>query len=210
MADETIYYVGDPMCSWCWGFAPVLDAVKAAIPEELPLVYVMGGLAKDSDEPMPQETREYIQGQWRLVTEQTGATFNWDFWDDCQPRRSTYPACRAAISAGLQQEDAVATMFEAIQRAYYQEARNPSDLDTLTALAGELSLDRDRFAEDVVSDEVEQLLQDGFNVRRSLGVREFPSLVYKNGEEQTWLVKGWASKDTALRMLEEVGIPLAV
>ena len=47
-------------------------------------------------------------------------------------------------------------------------------------------------------------------MRRSLGVREFPSLVYKNGEEQTWLVKGWASKDTALRMLEEVGIPLAV
>jgi putative protein-disulfide isomerase len=209
MGDDTIYYVGDPMCSWCWGFAPVLQGVKDVIPAEIPLVYVMGGLAKDSDEPMPQETREYIKGQWHLVTEQTGASFNWDFWEKCEPRRSTYPACRAAICAGLQQPDSVAGMFEAIQHAYYQEARNPSDFDTLTELAGEQSLDVARFAKDLVSDEAERALQEGFNVRRSLGVREFPSLVYKRGEDQTWLVKGWANKEDVFQKIEEAGIVVA-
>ena len=210
MADDTIFYVGDPMCSWCWGFAPVLQAVKDVLPAEIPLVYVMGGLAKDSDEPMPQETQEYIQGQWRLVTEQTGATFNWDFWEKCEPRRSTYPACRAVICAGLQNPDAIPELFEGIQHAYYQEARNPSDLDTLTEIAGRLSLEADRLGADVISEEAERLLQEGFNVRRSLGVREFPSLVYKRGDDQTWLVKGWASKETVFQKLEEVGIVVAV
>ncbi len=210
MSDGRIYYVGDPMCSWCWGFAPVLEAVRQAIPNEVPLVYVMGGLAKDSDEPMPQETREYIQGQWRSVTEQTGASFNWDFWEKCQPRRSTYPACRGVICAGLQREDAITDMFEAVQHAYYQEARNPSDLDTLADLAGRLSLDVDRFMADVISDEAEGLLQDGFNVRRSLGVRQFPSLVFTRGDEQAWLVKGWADKATTFRRLEDVGIGVVV
>ena len=99
-------------------------------------VYVMGGLARDSDDPMPEETRAYVQMNWREVTKTTGAEFNWDFWRKCKPRRSTYPACRAVLAAGAQREDAVPEMFDAIQRAYYREARNPSDIDTLTAVAG--------------------------------------------------------------------------
>ena len=86
---ETLYYVADPMCSWCWGFQPVLGRVKAALPEEVTLRYVMGGLAKDTDEPMPEETRAYVQNAWREVSATTGARFNWDFWSRCKPRRSS-------------------------------------------------------------------------------------------------------------------------
>lgn len=200
------------MCSWCWGFHPVLSAVKEAVPSDLPITYVMGGLAKDSDEPMPEETQHYVQDQWRLVTDQTGVTFNWDFWEVCQPRRSTYPACRAVIAASFQRPDAVADMYEAIQRAYYQEARNPSDGLTLTALSGELepSLDEGQFTEDLVSEAAEAALQEGFNVRRLLGVREFPSLVLaEEGSEPTWIVKGWADLDTVNTRLEAAGVSLA-
>ena len=144
-----LYYVADPMCSWCWGFKPVLDEVRTALPKGISLVYVMGGLAKDSDEPMPEETRQYVQMNWRQVTEEAGATFNWDFWTNCQPRRSTYPACRAVLAASAQQENSVPEMFEAIQRAYYQEARNPSDNATLVALADEIGLDKRRFEYDL-------------------------------------------------------------
>ena len=27
--DKEIIYVGDPMCSWCWGFSPVLKRIEA-------------------------------------------------------------------------------------------------------------------------------------------------------------------------------------
>ena len=130
--DLRLYYVADPMCSWCWGFRPVLQEVVAALPETVPVVYVMGGLAKDSDEPMPEATRAYVQRNWRDVTATTGAEFNWDFWSECKPRRSTYPACRAVLAARAQREDAVPELFDAIQRAYYREAGNPSDIETLT------------------------------------------------------------------------------
>ena len=123
-----LIYVGDPMCSWCWGFSRALDGVHDLV-GEVPIRYVMGGLARDSDKPMLDETRAYIQGQWRMVTAETGAEFNWSFWEVNVPRRSTYPSCRAVIAAGIQ--GAARLMFEAIQRAYYQQARNPSDLSTL-------------------------------------------------------------------------------
>ena len=54
---KTLYYVADPMCSWCWGFQPVLEKVKEAVPEELSPVYIMGGLARDTDDPMPDVMR---------------------------------------------------------------------------------------------------------------------------------------------------------
>lgn len=199
-----LYYVADPMCSWCWGFRPVLQAIVSALPESVRVAYVMGGLAKDSDDPMPEETRAYVQRNWRDVAATTGAEFNWDFWRECKPRRSTYPACRAVLAAKAQREDAVPEMFDAIQRAYYREARNPSDIETLTAVAGSLTppLDVETFERDIGSPEIEAALQAGFNQRRSMGVREFPSVIVKSGDEQTDIVRGWANTETAMARLE--------
>lgn len=183
-----LIYVADPMCSWCWGFRATIEAVHALpnvsegsdAPEDLGIEYIMGGLAPDSDEQMPAETQAYVQDQWRKVTAETSATFNWDFWETCSPRRSTYPACRAVIAA--ERQGLGRAMFEAIQVAYYQEARNPSDLSTLGALAAELELDQDTFDLDIVSDKVESDLQAGFEVRRSLRANEFPSLILQTSE----------------------------
>ena len=81
---KTLYYVADPMCSWCWGFQPVLEKVKEALPEELSPVYIMGGLARDTDDPMPDVMQAHIQRAWREVAAITGASFNWDFWEKCK------------------------------------------------------------------------------------------------------------------------------
>ena len=171
-----LYYVVDPMCSWCWGFRTVFKELLSELPSAVQIQYVMGGLAPDSDEPMPGETRDYVQSQWRAVAHATGANFNWDFWEKCQPRRSTYPACRAVITAGQQNEDKLPEMIDAIQHAYYQQARNPSDLHTLAELADEIGLDVEKFTKDIHSLKVEQLLQTDFHLRRQLNVRSFPSL----------------------------------
>lgn len=50
----TLYYIHDPMCSWCWGFTPIWQKIRAQLPADLPVVYLLGGLAPDSDDPMPQ------------------------------------------------------------------------------------------------------------------------------------------------------------
>jgi putative protein-disulfide isomerase len=171
-----LYFILDPMCSWCWGFRSAFEQLRLALSERIHIQYVMGGLAPDSDEPMPEKTREYVQSQWKLVTNNTGAEFNWDFWQRCQPRRSTYPACRAVIASGLQNEDARADMIYAIQRAYYVNAKNPSDLDTLIECATEIGLDTERFTRDMQSAQIDQLLMDELQLRSRLGVTSFPSL----------------------------------
>ncbi|MBT7670960.1 MAG: DsbA family protein [Proteobacteria bacterium] len=175
----TIYYVVDPMCSWCWGFAPVWREFVSEIPESVAVVDLMGGLAPDNEAPMDSAMRQYVQDAWGAVKARTGAEFNFEFWNKCEPKRSTYPACRAVIAAGEQASGARSLMYDAIQRAYFLEARNPSDAEALECVAGEIGLDRKQFTEDLGSDHINRIFQLELESVAKLGVSGFPTIVVK-------------------------------
>lgn len=174
----TLYYVHDPMCSWCWAFAPVLQALEAGLPSGLAVTRLLGGLAPDTDEPMPEPMRRYLQSTWRRIGQTVpGTRFDFRFWEVCRPRRATYPACRAVIAARQQGESFDRAMTRAIQHAYYLDARNPSEDDTLVALARELGLDADAFAGALNAPATQARLDTEIARARSLGADSFPSLV---------------------------------
>ncbi|MBT8079963.1 MAG: DsbA family protein [Gammaproteobacteria bacterium] len=176
---NTLYYFHDPMCSWCWGYRPESQLLFDKLPKGVTRVNVLGGLAPDSDEPMPAALREAIPGTWRRIENLLGTKFNYDFWTKCAPRRSTYPACRAVIAAAKQ--GAEEEMIHAIQRAYYLQARNPSDLEMLAELAAEIGLDRSRFVEDIRSAGVEDELQRQIAFALQAPISGFPSLALEAG-----------------------------
>lgn len=179
--DTTLYYVHDPMCSWCYAFAPVWTKIREQLPAGLNVQYVLGGLAPDADEPMPPETSAYVQEQWRKVQQTVpGTAFNFNFWEKCQPRRATYPACRTVLLARQQGGVYEIAMIRAIQQAYYREARNPSDTDTLCALAQQIGLDVDAFAEALNADATRQALLADINFARSIGGNSFPALILQH------------------------------
>jgi len=197
----TLFYIMDPMCSWCYGFQSVINEVIETLPDGIEIRYVMGGLAPDSKAPMPEETQQYIQKIWRAIAERTGAEFNFDFWARCKPRRSTYPSCRAVLAAGRQGQAQMPVMIHAVQKAYYRQARNPSIDQTLIELAGEIDLDAAQFATDLNSSDVEQLLQADFNFRNHLGVQGFPTLVLKT-DKYYGLAIGYSEAEPILKRLE--------
>ena len=178
MNSATLFYIHDPMCSWCWGFSHTWNKVKNSLPSEINVQYVLGGLAPDSSEVMPNEMREYIQMNWHKIEQKIpGVSFNYTFWDSCTPKRSTYPACRAVIAVKNQNPDLEQTMVKLIQQAYYLEAKNPSEDDVLISLAKTLDLDIKQFTHDLNSESTQQKLLDDIALMQSLGVSSFPSLV---------------------------------
>lgn len=178
----TLYYVHDPMCSWCWGFAPVWQQVHERLADSpVQVKYLLGGLAPDSDQPMAQEMQATLQNVWRRIQQHIpGTEFNFDFWRQCQPRRSTWSACRAVLAAARQQQEQ--TMISAIQQAYYLRALNPSDDEVLVQLAVELGLDGERFAADLNSTEIRETLQQQMQLAYSMPINGFPSLVLQTGQ----------------------------
>lgn len=181
-----VSYVYDPMCSWCWGYRPTWLALQQAIHEQLPNVHInysLGGLAPDSDEPMSLHTQEVLKHGWKRIANQLGTKFNFDYWEKCKPRRSTYPACRACLIAresGLEKQ-----MILAIQEAYYLNAKNPSDDDTLIALAKKIGLDEIAFSKQLFSPAIQQQLLSEIQQTHTLPINGFPSLVLSiDGQHQ--------------------------
>lgn len=182
-----LYYVHDPMCSWCWGFYPQWQALKSALAQRfddrLEVVNVVGGLAVDSHEPMPESMQQAIQGYWRDIQSQLGTEFNFDFWTLNTPRRSTFESCRATLAITYQcksadeKKTAQNAMIDAIQKAYYLRAMNPSDVEVLSALAEELGFDRQRFKADMISAQLAEEFDRQLQLARSLPIDGFPSLV---------------------------------
>ncbi len=197
-----LYYAHDPMCSWCWAFRPSLLSLLEGLPKEIESLRLLGGLAPDSEDPMPEETRQLVKGHWQTIEKQVpGTKFNYDFWAECEPRRCTYPSCRAVIAARNQGQEFDAKMTFAIQQAYYLQARNPSDYSILIELSDELGLDKDRFAKDIKSTEINEILQQEIKLSRRLNLNSFPSLLLDNGENQLRINPDYINTDA---MLEKI------
>ena len=185
--NNTLYYVHDPMCSWCWAFRPTWLKVLSKLPSHINVRYLLGGLAADSNIPMPLETQKYVEENWIKIQKVVpGTEFNYDFWTLNEPRRSTYLSCRSVIAAKKQHPDFEVLMTEGIQRAYYLNALNPSNEDTLIQIAKDKGLNEKLFKKDLKSIEINKLLLDQIQITKTMPISGFPSLVLvKEGNLET-------------------------
>jgi len=176
MNKPVLYHVYDPMCSWCWGYRKTWLKLSSALEADgIIIKYQLGGLAPDSDVLMPIELQQTLQNIWRRIQQQLGTEFNFDFWTQCKPQRSTYPACRACLIArenGKEKE-----MLYAIQEAYYLQAKNPSLNSVLIALAEQIGLNKLEFKEQLDSNSTHQKLLQEITSSHQLPIQGFPSLV---------------------------------
>lgn len=181
MIKKTLYYIYDPMCSWCYAFSKTFKMLKEELSDDINIVYIAGGLAINTDETMTKEMALNIENIWKTIEKQTNTSFNYDFWKNNIPRRSTYLSCQAVIAAKLQNKEV--EMLEKIQEFYYLKALNPSDKDILIKAAIEINLDINKFQLDLYSKGTKDLLTKDLKKRDSLRVQSFPSLVLQYKKE---------------------------
>jgi len=193
------------MCSWCWGFSRALNELLDKIPQEIEVQSLLGGLAPDSDITMPESMQQSIKENWsRIEKSIPDVKFNFDFWRKNIPRRSTYPACRAVIAARRQGKEYEKKMTEAIQQAYYRQARNPSDISTLIELSKELGLSVEKFQSDLLSTEVDNILKQEINLSRALYAESLPTLVLMltDSNEASTITINYNDSDTMLNEIK--------
>lgn len=177
LENNTLYYIYDPMCSWCYAFEESLAEITQKLPALISFKLILGGLAADTDIAMPAETQNMIQKAWQQIEHTVPSIqFNFDFWSKNTTYRSTYPACRAVLAANLQGKDFSGAMRKSIQQAYYKNAKNPSLSATLLQCAESINLDAKRFSADLISNKVNTKLLEQIEFSRSLSVNSYPSL----------------------------------
>jgi putative protein-disulfide isomerase len=172
-----LIYIADPMCSWCYGFAPVIEALEAEFGDRLPIKLLMGGLRPGNVQPMRDKDAEYIRGAWANVNKASGQPFDFAFFDRTGFVYDTEPACRAVVVARHMNSGGALAFMHRLQTAFYANNRDITDENVLADLAGEAGLDRTGFLETFRSPHaINATLQD-FSVAIDAGVRGFPTLI---------------------------------
>lgn len=203
MRDLEFIYVGDPMCSWCWGFAPVLERMTEVY--EIPIRVVLGGLRPGPEaEELDDRVAYTLAHHWEQVAEASGQPFDHGFLDrrDGWVYDTEVPAI-AVVTVRELNPDETLRFHTRLQRAFYAEGIDITDRSVYPALLDGLAVDPAGFMELFGSDEMRKAAWRDFTEARSLGANGFPTLVVRDGDDYGIVTRGFLSADRLLPMLSE-------
>ena len=207
-----LIYFSDPMCSWCYGFSPVIDEIRRAYGEALPVRVVMGGLRPGTATPMTDTARREVAGHWSHVHDASGLPFDAAVLEPAGFVYDTDPAARAVVVMRRDDQERALAYLGRLQRAFYAEARDITCGDVLADLAAEHGAASDLFLAQWAAEDAKQETWADYAVSQRAGVTGFPTLVagpnadgvygvvtrgYAPGEHVVGVLKDWISRIAA-------------
>ncbi len=212
MTENSLVYVGDPMCSWCYGFGVPLQQLLEQLPG-VPLAVVLGGLRAYNQEVMPDALKSTLHHHWREVTKRSGKPFGTGQFDHEGYIYDTEPACRAVVTIRTHAAEYTLAMYHAVQHAFYAEGRDITQTSVLADVWQELldskilvdvDFSRDAFTEAFESDRIKTQTRNDFAMVQQWGIRGFPALIaVVNGEAQL-VANGYMEADEMLQRVQQV------
>jgi putative protein-disulfide isomerase len=205
MTTPHLIYFSDPMCSWCYGFSPIIEDIRRTFGRALPVRVVMGGLRPGTETPMTEEAKLEIADHWTHVHEATGLPFNGAGMSRPGFIYDTDPAARAVVVARRDGEEMAAAFLGRTQRAFYAEGRDVTQADTLAEIAEELGLDREPFLKAWAADEAKEETWRDYAISQRAGVTGFPTLVAGPNSEGVYgvVTRGFAPGEQVIGILKE-------
>ncbi len=200
MASRLIY-VMDPMCSWCWGFAPVMQALaEQAAAAGVPLHLVAGGLRREQ-QPLDAKGRERILGYWDSVAQATGQAFDRAAGMPAGMCYDTEPACRALVTARTLDPARVWPLALGIQEAFYTQGRDVTQAAELRQLAVQAGLDEAAFAGQFDSQALREATHADCEWALNLGIAGFPTVLAEHDGRLALLTNGYQPQQALAPLL---------
>lgn len=203
-----IRYIGDPMCSWCWGISPTVTALAKICDEEgIAFSATMGGLRAGGGDAWTSSFKGFLRNEWTHIASATGQPFGFTLLDESHFNYDTEPACRAVVTAQqlLSGKDHAAlnaaTFFSEVQRKFYVDGKDPKQIDFYGAICQKIDLDFDAFKTLFESAEAKQLTKQEFDKCRLWGVRSFPTLLIERHKQINLLAVGYVTFDQLLEKI---------
>ncbi|MES2164571.1 MAG: DsbA family protein [Pseudomonadota bacterium] len=205
-----LIYVGDPMCSWCYGFGKEMTALSER-PPELPVEILVGGLRAGATDVLDDSGKQFRLAHWARVEESSGLPFN---RKALMARENfvydTEPICRAVVTARRVAPGAdQLAVFRALQRAFYVDGLDTTD-GAVLARAAVAELQGQGVAMEVAAflaawshpATIADTLAE-FATVRALGIRSFPALLLEADGRRIGISPGYANVDQLERQLDD-------
>lgn len=190
--DEELIYVGDPMCSWCWGISPQINALQRyASQEKIPFKLLMGGLRPGGGEEWNSSFKDFLKHHWQEVSERSGQPFDLSLFDKEAFNYDTEPACRAVVTTRTIAPEKTPAFYELVQHYFYAQSQDPKQVRFYQSICEKLDMDFQEFSDAFISEAMRVATQADFVKSRDMGVRGFPTIIYRKKDKLHLIATGY-------------------
>lgn len=205
MAGPHLVYFADPMCSWCWGFSPVVETIRQRFTDTVPIRLVMGGLRPQTTKPMDDAAKRTTRTHWEHVHEASSQPFDFTFFDREGFVYDTDPAARAVVVVRRSSMEAALDYLRLVQAAFYAENRDVTDEVVLADLAEQAGQNREDFLEAFRSEEAKQETWRDYGISHQSGISGFPTLIAGEGRSNRYsaVTRGYQSASHVVPLIAQ-------
>ena len=203
MAQTKIIYVGDPMCSWCYGIAPEYTKLLERFEGEIDFELVMGGLRPYNTQKMP-ELKDFLKEHWHEVNERSGQEFTYGILDNENITYDTEPPSRATVVVRNIDASKEIEFFKKAQVLFYKENKNMHLAESYFDLLDEMKIDKEVFARMFASDEMKEKIKEDFMRASALNANSFPTILLEHNGQFYAVAKGYSTAEKMIGRIEKV------
>ncbi|WLG85198.1 DsbA family protein [Pseudomonas cucumis] len=192
------HYIYDPLCGWCYGAKPLVQAAKAV----LPVIAHGGGMMTGANrQTVSPQLRNYVMPHDRRIAEYTGQPFGEAYFegllrDETAVFDSAPPI--AAVLAAEQIAERGLELLGRLQTAHYVEGRRIADNTVLLELATQIGLEPEAFQQAFNEADTDRHIKDSRALLAKVGGQGFPTFVLEHDGQFTLVDIGpWLGKPQA-------------
>ena len=145
MSSTTLHYIYDPLCGWCYGASPLVQAARSTVRVLAHGGGMMAGAARRAVTP---ELRQFVMTHDRRIAQASGQPFGQGYFEGLLRDRGAVLDSAPPITAVLAAEELAGAgldMLARLQQAHYVEGHRIAEVAVLKELATELGLGADAF-----------------------------------------------------------------
>lgn len=210
---RAVHYVGDPMCSWCWGLAPVLqELAEYCAGHGIVFTVTVGGLRPGGGDLWNESFTAFLRHEWQTISRVTGQPFGFSLLERERFDYDTEPACRAVVvmdgllgagkAGGRSDGRLLLNFFAAIQRKFYVDGADPKEVDFYRDICPQVGVSFEHFSTVFQSEEAKRQTRVQFERCRNWGVRGFPSILVDDRGRIGVLASGYLDRSSLMAKLQ--------
>lgn len=197
-----LLYFANPMCSWCWGFAP---AVRALTEAGHRVTLALGSLGADRARPMRAADKAEVRQHWQHVAEASGQPFDFGFFERDGFVYDTEPACRAVQVVRGRFPALALPAFGRLQERFYALGHDITDEALLRDAVAEFGIPPELFDAGFEAPETAGLVAAEWQQTAALGVTGYPTLIAFEAGRPEVVTIGWRPPEEVLAAVARLG-----
>ncbi len=201
-----IYYVYDPLCGWCFAYAPIMEKLANEFKDQVEFVVVPGGMIVGENVRPIREIAPYLLQAIPSLEEVSGVKMGEPYiamLKEGSYIASSYRPSLAMVVFKSFNTGRDVEYAHKVQQSYFIEAKDIMGDSLYIDLAREFDVSAEEFMKRMSDTAYQTKTQEHFDFASYLNTKGFPSLVGKSGDTYQKITYGYLPEEESRKKINK-------